>query len=117
MEKKKPCSGDCDNCDLPEKLFDMLVDAVASKRPVLQLTQADKGVASIFLSGKHNDVVKMIFNAIQANDDIEEIFMDVMSLQSQHLMKEKMGIDLSELKRKFEEEFMPRLQPKPKGEC
>jgi hypothetical protein len=34
-------------------------------------------------------------------------------------MKEKMGIDLNELKDKFVNEFLPKSDtfPKPKGEC
>jgi hypothetical protein len=119
MEKKKPCDGDCDNCDLPENLIEIISDAFKNKRPMMQVTQIEDGIASILLAGSHDDVVRLIFNAIRSDERIEDIFMHVMSMQAEYFVKEKMGIDMNELKEKFFTEILPKSEsfPKPKGEC
>jgi hypothetical protein len=40
-------------------------------------------------------------------------------MQAEYFVKEKMGIDMNELKEKFFTEILPKSEsfPKPKGEC
>ena len=64
MEKKKHCDGDCDNCDLPEKVLETLTETITGEGPLLQISQATDDVASIFLRGNHKTIVNLIFNSI-----------------------------------------------------
>jgi len=117
MDKFK-CDKDCDNCDLFARLSDTLKKAHDNKQPVMILAQLTDDVATAFVDGSHDSVVKMIYTAMESDERIEDIFMHVMSIKSQAMLKKAIGSDaMSEIMEDILKRVHSTDTPKPKAEC
>ena len=113
MENEK-CNKDCSNCDLSNKLLELINQAIEEKRPVFMIAEVNDERSTILLHGERKDLLTLLINAINNDERMEELFMDVMSFQTRKLLKQALGDDIiGEIKDKIQAHEMP----KPKAEC
>lgn len=108
------CDKDCENCNLNEKITELIKKAISDKRPVLVLAEVTDEMSTILMHGDEAKVARMLLSAMDSDERLEGMFMQVMSIRSRQLLKEVLGKDLiGELKSKMEEHNTST----PKAEC